>query len=67
MAVRIALATNTSAESWLNMQMKLDLWEASQNKGLRPLCRCRMIYDRIRDLCCGNYLDSARREWSVNA
>jgi plasmid maintenance system antidote protein VapI len=38
MAVRIALATNTSAESWLNMQMKLDLWEASQNKGLRPLC-----------------------------
>jgi len=35
MAVRIALATNTSAESWLNMQTKLDLWEALQNKELR--------------------------------
>jgi len=28
MALRIARATNTSAESWLNMQLKLDLWEA---------------------------------------
>jgi antitoxin HigA-1 len=26
MAVRIAEATGTSAESWLEMQMKLDLW-----------------------------------------
>ncbi|EQA46521.1 addiction module antidote protein HigA [Leptospira broomii serovar Hurstbridge str. 5399] len=31
-AVRIALATNTSAESWLNMQIKLDLWTALQDK-----------------------------------
>ncbi|WP_078130217.1 HigA family addiction module antitoxin [Leptospira alexanderi] len=31
-AVRIALATNTSPESWLNMQIKLDLWNALQDK-----------------------------------
>jgi addiction module HigA family antidote len=30
MAVRVAQATNTTAESWLNMQVKLDLWEAEQ-------------------------------------
>ncbi|MBP3802903.1 MAG: hypothetical protein J6I76_03240 [Oribacterium sp.] len=28
MAIRIGKATNTSAESWLNMQQKLTLWEA---------------------------------------
>ena len=28
MAIRIAKATNTSPESWLNMQVKLDLWNA---------------------------------------
>jgi len=28
MALRIAKATNTSPESWLNMQTKLDLWNA---------------------------------------
>ena len=32
MALRIAKATNTSAEGWLNMQMKLTLWTASQNE-----------------------------------
>jgi len=32
MAVRIGEATNTSPESWLNMQLKLDLWKAKQNK-----------------------------------
>lgn len=32
MAVRIAQATNTSPESWLNMQTKLDLWTALKNK-----------------------------------
>ena len=32
MAVRIAKATNTSPESWINMQIKLDLWEIEQNK-----------------------------------
>jgi addiction module HigA family antidote len=32
MAIRISEATKTSAESWLNMQKKLDLWHALQNK-----------------------------------
>ena len=32
MALRIAKVTNTSAESWLAMQTKLDLWKARQNK-----------------------------------
>ncbi|EIE01272.1 HigA family addiction module antitoxin [Leptospira licerasiae] len=32
MAVRIAIATNTSAESWLSMQTKLDLWTAMQER-----------------------------------
>jgi addiction module HigA family antidote len=32
MAVRIGEATNTSAESWLKMQLKLDLWKAMQRK-----------------------------------
>jgi addiction module HigA family antidote len=36
MALRIAKVTNTSAESWLSMQLKLDLWEARQKK-LAPL------------------------------
>ena len=30
MATRIARATNTSPESWLNMQSKLDLWISEQ-------------------------------------
>ncbi len=30
MAVRISKATNTSAESWLYMQAKLDLWIAAK-------------------------------------
>jgi len=28
----IAAVTNTSAESWINMQIKLDLWKARQQK-----------------------------------
>ncbi len=32
MALRIAKATNTSAESWMNMQMKLTLWYAYRNE-----------------------------------
>ena len=32
MALRIAKATNTSAESWMNMQEKLTLWIAKQNE-----------------------------------
>ena len=31
LAVRIGKATNTSPESWLAMQTKLDLWNALQN------------------------------------
>jgi len=32
MALRIAKVTRTSAESWLAMQVKLDLWKARQIK-----------------------------------
>jgi len=32
MALRIAQVTHTSAESWLAMQIKLDLWKARRNK-----------------------------------
>ncbi|MCK5687111.1 HigA family addiction module antidote protein [bacterium] len=32
MALRISEATGTSPESWLNMQLKLDLWNALQDK-----------------------------------
>ncbi len=32
MAIKIAQATETSPESWFNMQSKLDLWRASQHK-----------------------------------
>lgn len=31
-AIRIALATDTSAESWLLMQTKLDIWNALREK-----------------------------------
>jgi addiction module HigA family antidote len=31
MALRIAQATNTSPESWMYMQAKLNLWNASQS------------------------------------
>ena len=36
MALKIAEVTRTSAESWLAMQAKLDLWKARQNKS-KPL------------------------------
>ena len=32
MALRISEATHTSPESWLSMQLKLDLWNALQKK-----------------------------------
>ena len=32
MALRIGKATNTSAESWMNMQQKLTLWNAQRNE-----------------------------------
>ena len=31
MALRIGKATNTSAESWMNMQLKLTMWNARQH------------------------------------
>jgi len=38
MAIRIGKATDTSPESWLSMQTKLDLWKAMQ-KGSKDLAR----------------------------
>ncbi|WP_035764888.1 HigA family addiction module antitoxin [Butyrivibrio sp. NC2002] len=32
MTIRISKATNTSPESWMNMQQKLTLWIAQQNE-----------------------------------
>ena len=32
MAIRISKATNTSVESWMNMQQKLTLWNARQHE-----------------------------------
>ena len=32
MALRISMATNTSVESWMNMQQKLTLWTARQHE-----------------------------------
>ncbi len=32
MAVRIGRATDTSPESWMNMQSKLNLWKSEQKK-----------------------------------
>ena len=32
MAIRIAKATNTSPESWYEMQAKLDIWEVVNNR-----------------------------------
>lgn len=32
MAIRLSLAFDTSAESWLNQQVQYDLWVARQNK-----------------------------------
>lgn len=31
MALRLAMAFNTSAESWLNQQMQYDLWKAQRS------------------------------------
>ena len=33
MAVRLSIAFETSAESWLNQQSQFDLWLAEQNRG----------------------------------
>jgi addiction module HigA family antidote len=33
MAVRLSIAFDTSAESWLNQQTQYDLWHAEQRRG----------------------------------
>lgn len=33
MAVRLSIAFDTSAESWLLQQSQFDLWQAEQNRG----------------------------------
>jgi len=35
MAIRISKATKTSPESWLSMQVKLDLWNTEHNSRVR--------------------------------
>lgn len=37
MAVRIAQATKTTPESWMNMQLKLDLWNTLQKKPIHVM------------------------------
>ena len=32
MAVRLSIAFNTSAESWLNQQVQCDLWQAEKHR-----------------------------------
>lgn len=32
MAVRLSIAFNTTAESWLNQQLQYDLWRAERNR-----------------------------------
>ena len=33
MAIRLSMAFNTSAESWLNQQLQYDLWHAEKKNG----------------------------------
>ena len=44
LALRISIATGTSAESWMNMQQKLTLWLVEQNAptNVVPLSLCRV-------------------------
>ena len=39
MAVRLSIAFNTSAESWLNQQLQYDLWHAEKNRKLLRVAR----------------------------
>ncbi len=32
MAVRLSIAFNTTAESWMNQQLRYDLWQAEQHR-----------------------------------
>jgi addiction module HigA family antidote len=33
MAIRLSIAFDTTAESWLNQQVQFDLWQADQRRG----------------------------------
>lgn len=33
MAIRLSIAFDTSAESWLNQQVQYDLWQAEKHRG----------------------------------
>lgn len=33
MAIRLSIAFDTTAESWMNQQVQYDLWQARQHKG----------------------------------
>ena len=33
MAVRLSIAFDTTAESWMNQQLRYDLWHAEQHRG----------------------------------
>jgi len=33
MAIRLSIAFDTTAESWLNQQVQYDLWQAEQRRG----------------------------------
>jgi addiction module HigA family antidote len=39
MAVRLSIAFNTSAESWLNQQLQYDLWHAEQKRNRLHVAR----------------------------
>jgi plasmid maintenance system antidote protein VapI len=39
MAVRLSIAFDTSAESWLNQQLQYDLWQAEKRRKLLRVTR----------------------------
>ena len=39
MAVRLSIAFNTTAESWLNQQLQYDLWHAEKNRNRLHVAR----------------------------
>ena len=39
MEVRLSMAFNTSAESWLNQQLQYDLWHAEKNRARLHVAR----------------------------
>lgn len=49
MALRFGKATSTSAESWIRMQDKVDLWEAAQKTiEVRPFEEARAAFTRMK-------------------